>query len=162
MQQKNILLEQLSACHNQNGWFVSLKSALNGLTEDYADWKSSEDSNSIRENVNHLLFWNERYLGRFNGIPEVEMVGNNDTTFRNQEELSWSGTVEKLNRIFEEWAAAIRECDESKFISPTTTQNDSPWSTTLSHITIHNAYHIGQIVQIRKLQGSWDSKQGVH
>ena len=32
---------------------------------------------------------------------------------------------------------------------------------TLAHQNIHNAYHIGQIVLLRKLQGSWDSSQGV-
>jgi hypothetical protein len=26
---------------------------------------------------------------------------------------------------------------------------------------MHNAYHIGQIVYIRKLQGSWDPEKGV-
>ena len=31
----------------------------------------------------------------------------------------------------------------------------------IAHIGTHNAYHIGQIVYIRRLQGSWDPEKGV-
>jgi hypothetical protein len=31
----------------------------------------------------------------------------------------------------------------------------------LTHISTHNAYHIGQIIYVRKQQGSWDPKNGV-
>jgi hypothetical protein len=30
-----------------------------------------------------------------------------------------------------------------------------------THISTHNAYHIGQIIYVRKEQGSWDPKSGV-
>src|ERR1700680_599985 len=30
---------------------------------------------------------------------------------------------------------------------------------TIAHISTHNAYHTGQIIMIRKLQGSWDPKK---
>jgi len=32
---------------------------------------------------------------------------------------------------------------------------------TFTHISTHNAYHIGQIIYVRKEQGSWDPKNGV-
>jgi uncharacterized damage-inducible protein DinB len=32
---------------------------------------------------------------------------------------------------------------------------------TIAHISAHNAYHTGQIIIIRKLQGSWDPAKGV-
>jgi hypothetical protein len=31
----------------------------------------------------------------------------------------------------------------------------------IAHIGTHNAYHVGQIVLVRKLQGSWDPNKGV-
>jgi hypothetical protein len=40
-------------------------------------------------------------------------------------------------------------------------QYDSPWWSPLAQQNIHNAYHIGQIVLLRKLQGAWDSSKGV-
>jgi hypothetical protein len=32
---------------------------------------------------------------------------------------------------------------------------------TIANICTHNAYHIGQIVYVRKLQGSWNPDKGV-
>ena len=31
----------------------------------------------------------------------------------------------------------------------------------IAHISAHNAYHVGQIIYIRKLQGTWDPDKGV-
>jgi hypothetical protein len=35
------------------------------------------------------------------------------------------------------------------------------WASEIAHIGTHNAYHIGQIVFVRKEQGSWDPEKGV-
>jgi hypothetical protein len=35
------------------------------------------------------------------------------------------------------------------------------WYITIGRISTHNAYHTGQILYIRKQQGSWDSSKGV-
>ncbi|MEP7037083.1 MAG: DinB family protein, partial [Acidobacteriota bacterium] len=59
---KEILLEQFTACYDENNWFVALKNALANLTADEADWKTENLDNSILETVNHLSFWNERWL----------------------------------------------------------------------------------------------------
>jgi uncharacterized damage-inducible protein DinB len=31
----------------------------------------------------------------------------------------------------------------------------------ISHVSTHNAYHTGQILYVRKLQGSWNPDNGV-
>jgi hypothetical protein len=31
----------------------------------------------------------------------------------------------------------------------------------IAHVGTHNAYHTGEIVYVRKLQGSWDPSKGV-
>jgi hypothetical protein len=35
------------------------------------------------------------------------------------------------------------------------------WASNIAHIGAHNAYHTGQIISVRKLQGSWDAAKGV-
>jgi hypothetical protein len=35
------------------------------------------------------------------------------------------------------------------------------WASTIAHIGAHNAYHIGQIIYVRKEQGSWNPENGV-
>jgi hypothetical protein len=36
---------------------------------------------------------------------------------------------------------------------------NEPIGLTLTSIILHDAYHIGQIIQIRKLQGSWPANR---
>jgi len=38
--------------------------------------------------------------------------------------------------------------------------HDESWWTSLAHLAIHNAYHIGQIVHIRKEHGLWEAWEG--
>jgi uncharacterized damage-inducible protein DinB len=136
---KEIILKQLRACHDQNTWFVSLHGAIEGLTAEQAAWKSNEFTNSIWDIVNHLIFYNQRYLNRFNGIPNTKNVESNDSTFRNAAELSWHSTVEQINNVMSEWINSVKDCDEKELNS---------WTSELIHLTIHNAYHIGQIVHV--------------
>ena len=32
----------------------------------------------------------------------------------------------------------------------------------VEHVATHNAYHIGQILYVRKLEGAWNPAKGVH
>ena len=35
------------------------------------------------------------------------------------------------------------------------------WASEIAHIGTHNAYHVGQMIIVRKLQGSWNPEKGV-
>ncbi len=59
---KDVLIEQFTACYDENNWFVSLKTVLDGVTAEQATWKLETVDNSIWETVNHLSYWNERCL----------------------------------------------------------------------------------------------------
>lgn len=149
MNVKDILLAQLNACC-QNTWFVSLLNSIDGITEEEANWKPSDTTNSIFEIVNHLIFYNQRYLNRFKDIQNAKNVGNN--TFRNIEELNWNDTVKRINDLMFEWKKAVQESDANKI---------NEWASELTHLNVHTTYHTGQILYIRKLQGSWNPKNGV-
>lgn len=60
-----------------------------------------------------------------------------------------------------EWRNLLETADEEKFNESVSEKNKSLWSSVISHINLHNAHHAGQIVVLRKLQGSWDSSKGV-
>ncbi|MBT2217359.1 DinB family protein [Virgibacillus dakarensis] len=153
MEIKYVFIQQLTACHDQNTWFVSLRNAIDGISEEQASWKDNESTNSIWEIVNHLAFYNQRYLNRFNGIPNAKGVNSNDSTFYNNGEISWQSTIKLIDKIMTDWRSSINNCNDEKM-------ND--WSSEIAHLTLHNAYHIGQIVHIRKQMGAWDREQGVH
>jgi hypothetical protein len=48
-----------------------------------------------------------------------------------------------------------------KLVETTDEQKLAEWAPTLGNICTHNAYHVGQIVYVRKLQGSWNPEKGV-
>ena len=35
------------------------------------------------------------------------------------------------------------------------------WASEIAHIGTHNAYHVGPMIIVRKLQGSWNAEKGV-
>ncbi len=163
MTTKELLLEQFNSCYDENGWFVALENALAGLTAEQALWKAGELDHSIWELVIHLHYWNNRWLGRYN-VGTVEASKETiDETFRGAgaSEEAWETAKKELLQVFAEWKRVLEAIDETKLREIVSEEYDSPWSAPLAHQNIHNAYHIGQIVCIRKIQGSWNPAKGV-
>jgi uncharacterized damage-inducible protein DinB len=164
MTTKEILLEQFTAAYDENGWFVALKNALNNLTAEQASWKPENLDNSIWEILAHLNFYNDAYLKRFKGIT-VDYSGiENSETFSDAGNISqelWQAEIEKFDVIMTEWRNLLESADEAKFDESVSATNKSSWSSLISHVNLHNAHHGGQIVVLRKLQGSWDASKGV-
>ncbi|WYP27491.1 DinB family protein [Alkalihalobacillus sp. FSL W8-0930] len=149
MNVKDVFLAQIHSCR-ENTWFVSLLNSIDGLTEEQANWKPSETSNSISEIVNHLIFYNQRYLNRFKNIPNEKFDDTN--TFINSEGLNWNEIVKRITTIMSEWKNVVEDADAQ-------TLDDK--ASDLAHLTIHTTYHTGQILYIRKLQGTWNPQNGV-
>lgn len=164
MTTKETLLEQFTACYDENGWFVALKNAVKNLTAEQANWKTANLDNSIWEILTHLNFYNEAYLKRFKGMT-VDYSGiENSETFAGAETISeeaWQAEIEKFDSIMSEWRSLLEAADENKFNEAVSATNSSAWSSLIAHVNAHNAHHGGQIVVLRKLQGSWNAKQGV-
>lgn len=148
---RSILLEQLKTTHNQQDWFVPVSKAVEGLTPEQAMWKQGDANHSIAQLVNHLIFWDKEQLDKFNGKPAAT-VNNNDETFSNVDKKTWPLAVKQLDDILTEWENAVANATDEKLES---------WYSAIAHIGAHNAYHTGQIMYIRKQQGSWDSSKGV-
>jgi len=158
------LLEQFTACYDENSWFVALKNAVKNLTVEQAIWKTENLNNSIWEILSHLNFYNEAYLKRFKGITVDYSGTENSETFAGAETVSeeaWQTEVEKFDSIMIEWRSLLEAAESSKFDEAVSATNKSAWSSLIARVNAHNAHHGGQIVVLRKLQGSWDAKQGV-
>ena len=150
---KSVLLEQLRTTHDVQDWFVPASKSVEGLTAEQAAWKDGNANHSIAQLVSHLIFWNQTQLARFKGETPPAYSGKNDETFgANLDKGSWEAAVRQLDSVLTEWEKAIESADEKKLQS---------WYSTIAHISAHNAYHTGQILYIRKQQGSWDAAKGV-
>ena len=149
---KSILLEQLRSTHNKAEWFVPANTAVAGLTAEQANWTDGKGNHSIGQLATHLVFWDRRSLEQFEGKPVQKYNGNNDETFTRFDSKQWDATVKQLDEVMSEWEKAVEAADDAKL--------QSSYST-IAHIGTHNAYHIGQIIYVRKEQGSWNPANGV-
>jgi uncharacterized damage-inducible protein DinB len=149
---RGVLLEQLRTTHDQKDWFVSIKEAVDGVTAEQANWTDGKGNHSVGQLTYHLLFWNRRALAEFKGEDPGKFSGNNDETFNNFDSKQWSATVQQLNDVMSELEKAVQNEDDAKLQKS---------ASTIAHIGTHNAYHIGQIVFVRKEQGSWNADKGV-
>jgi uncharacterized damage-inducible protein DinB len=149
---KSVLLEQLRTTHNEKDWFVPANVAVEGLTAEQASWKDSSGNHSVGQLANHLVFWNMQSLAKFKGETPDKFSGNNDETFNNFDSKKWNETVQQLDKVMAEWEKAVQAADEKKL---------KVWASTIAHIGAHNAYHIGQMIYVRKEQGSWNPEKGV-
>lgn len=146
------LAKQLSNCANDPGWFVPIDRALKGLTEEQAAYKQGTYSNSIWEIVNHLLYYNQLYLNRFMDEPNMVENISNEETFEYDQDRNWEKTVEAINTLMLEWPHAVRTATDEQM---------KRWDKDLAQLTIHTAYHIGQIVTLRKQADNWDPTNGI-
>jgi uncharacterized damage-inducible protein DinB len=156
-------IQQFDAAYDKNSWFVALKNALIGLTAEEASWKPDGADNSIRQTVNHIYFYNHAYCERFKGVEYQYETDDNDETFAEGDvsEDAWWREVARLDSTMNEFRDLIRAADESKLFESVPQKRERRWVDVISDINAHNAYHGGQILLIRKLQGSWDRTQGV-
>ncbi len=163
MNAKELLLEQFTACYDKNTWFVALKNTLEGVTAGEALWKPVGSDKSIWETVSHLNYYNFAYVERFKGEDYQYPADDNDATFTAGEatEEAWAAEITKLDAVMTEFRELIRNAEMSKFDEPVSKTNQASWATLISNINAHNAYHAGQILLLRKLQGSWDRSKGV-
>lgn len=163
MTTKELLLEQFNISYDENGWFVALKNAIAGLSAEDARWKTENLDNSTWEILAHLNYYNFAYLERFKGVDYVYAISSNDETFEvaDTSPEAWQREIERFEAIMDEWRALLTDADEAKLDEPVSEKNQDSWATLLSNVTMHNAYHGGQIIVVRKLQKSWDASKGV-
>ena len=149
---RGVLLEQLRTTHDQEDWFVPANVAVAGLTAEQANWTPGHVGHSVGQLAYHLWFWDGRALARFNGEKVSDFTASNDTTFDNFNPAQWDDLVKKLNQVMADWEKAVETADDQKLAAN---------ASLIAHVGAHNAYHLGQILYVRKLEGVWDPSKGV-
>ena len=86
------------------------------------------------------------------GQCATSVFGDNDETLTNFDEKQWSDTVKQFDQVMTDLEKLVESADEQRL---------SSMATTVANICTHNGYHVGQIVYVRKLQGSWNPDKSV-
>lgn len=149
---RGVLLRQLRTTHTEADWYVPAKTAVDGLTAEQANWSPGKGNHSVGQLAYHLWFWDARSLADFKGEKNPAFTGKNDETFDNFTPAQWDDLVKKLDQVQTDWEKAVESSDDK-------TLSEKAW--VVAVIGAHNAYHIGQIIYVRKLQGVWNPDKGV-
>jgi hypothetical protein len=143
-----------SCFDKESGWYPPLERGLHGLTAAQACWRTDgKDMNTIKELVNHIIFYKATLLS---GLTASGDAAPTDTSFNMDSsvitEEEWQETVAKLKNTH------MRIREKLSTMSDQELQNDVDGVTIyqwVSDLVLHDIYHTGQIIFIRKLQGSW-------
>jgi uncharacterized damage-inducible protein DinB len=149
---RGVLLEQLHTTHDQEDWFVPVSIAVDGLTAEQAMWSPGKGNHSVGQLAYHIWYWDQRALNDFKGVKNEKFDGNNNETFDNFTADQWNDLVKKLNQVMSDWDKAVADADDAKLAAN---------ASLVAHVGAHNAYHVGQILYVRKQQGVWNPDKGV-
>lgn len=157
-----LLLAEFAATVDQEGWFAPFEMALAGVTAADAAWTPGGGANSIWQTVNHVAFWKRLVAARMGGAPlTAEQINNNDTFGPPGDPSDAAGWKTAVGRLFEASAAiqeALGRLTDADLDRPLPGESRS-LQDLLSGVVLHDGYHAGQIVLIRKLRGSWPSSR---
>ncbi|MBP3041659.1 DinB family protein [Bacillaceae bacterium Marseille-Q3522] len=161
MNRIDILRDQLQKNYATEAWYPPLKPALEGLNSAQASWHpTGEAANTIWETVNHLLYYNERMLERLKGNNPTFPAETNDDTFTvshsSDDESAWQAAVKRTEEVYKDLLEVLSNKQDEDFDQQL---SKGTFGETTFDILMHIAYHTGQIVQIRKLQGSWPARR---
>lgn len=152
----DVLLQNWDYAMDIEDWAPPLSAALEGVNAEQASWKPGEAGNSIWETVKHLTYYKERLLIKLKGLPKLPDLESNDATFTVTEsgEEAWGQAVAKLKSVHASLREVIEALEEGVY--DWGGSGHAPGEEVMSLI-LHDCYHTGQIVLVRKLQGSWPS-----
>jgi uncharacterized damage-inducible protein DinB len=136
---------------------------LDDLSADDATRRLDAAPHSIAEILGHLTFWQDWFLARCRGdaVPMAAAaavgwprVGASDWMALRDRFLTG---LEAAVGIAEDTAAADRPLSPAIEFPPLArhTVHDA-----LTHVAVHNAHHLGQIVTLRQLMGRWPPPSG--
>ncbi|MYL42673.1 MULTISPECIES: DinB family protein [Virgibacillus] len=155
LQVQDVLLDQFLANANDPSWYLPFTGSVQNLSEEEAFWRPTEDSHSIAEIVQHLIYWNETWQIRyqksdFKAVPSME---DNSKSFIVPDHKMFHELSGELLEVLLQWQGLLTEKQLERDVKGFPVS--AKWYELLGNAITHNAYHIGQIVYIRKLQKGW-------
>ncbi|MED1795193.1 DinB family protein [Brevibacillus nitrificans] len=153
MSRMDLLLKVLDSTFDKESWYAPFQHAIQGLTADQANWKHpGAATKTIWENVNHLIYYKERLAANLEGREWTHHLDGDETfhyTDRTNDNQDWQTVVERAESAQRNLRRVLSSHSDEKI--------DLLEEEKLLDIMLHDAYHTGQIIQTRKMQGSWPS-----
>lgn len=137
------------------GEFNEPERILSDLTAEQAYQTPPGSPYSIAQVVAHLHYWQESQLANIRGELQARPE-HLDYTFAAPEPAQWEELVAAFLSGIKTMGNLAREKAEAT--SPDRADTSVPYD--LAESALHNAYHLGQIVLLRRILGFWPPKEG--
>ena len=156
MQKRDMLISGWDAAFDKEGWYPPLRAALKNVDYRQSTWKApGKASHSIGELTDHLLYYKKRFLFRLENKTWTSKIDSNDETFHAKaggSSENWEQSVRELELVHQKIRKKIIDLSDNDLDSKLP---EIAVDAQLLTLIMHDAYHTGQIVFIRKLYGSW-------
>ncbi|RLQ92305.1 DinB family protein [Falsibacillus albus] len=156
MDRIELLINGLDSTYDKESWYAPLKDSIEGLTAEQARWKPAGDAaKSIWENLNHLLYYKERLAANLEGEDwPYNLSGDENFHFTEptNDDHAWAKVVERVDKAHHRLKEILNKTSAEEL-------DQKSLDAKLVDIFLHEAYHTGQIMQIRKLQGAWPEQR---
>jgi uncharacterized damage-inducible protein DinB len=137
---------------DKESWFLPLAPALEGITAKEAAWQPPVGGNSIWQTLNHINFFNGLMIGRIKGTEGPYSSMKNSDTFGQpgdpDDVEGWNQTLETTHRIASDLKDTLQSLSDEDLAKNDLGAKLTAW-------VMHDSYHTGQIVLLRKMQASW-------
>lgn len=145
------LVHELRSLYDGKPWLgVTIEGSRKSISAEEAASHPIKNTNSIRTIVNHLIFWHRALAGRLSNPDKVFVAGEKDfSPIADFSEASWQKTRENLQVSLEEMAIAILNFDEKRWDQICPGKQTTFYENAMGIIE-HDAYHLGQIVLLKK------------
>lgn len=133
-------------------WFAPWEKAVAGLAPEQAAWSPGVGRHSIWQNVAHVCAWREYTLTKVDGRPGPKRQDMDALNFEGPKKgdvEEWRALIARLRQTHMDMAAAMQSVGGS---------GGSPLerggaAERLAYHLGHDAYHLGQIMQLRAMLG---------
>ncbi len=137
--------------YNSNPWIdVNIVDTLSNLTADQAAKKVLNNCNSIWEITNHIIDWRLNVLQRIQGKVIKSTANNYFYEIKEPTPQAWQDTINNLAYSQAQWIELLAQI-KSEDYEKKYPVNDMTYYEHIQGIIQHDAYHLGQIVLLKKL-----------
>ena len=127
---------------------TNFKQTLHGVTAATAAKSIDDHTNSIWQLVAHLIYWRTSVINRLNGNLNTPPFPD----FKLPDELNnqnWKQTIQDFESVYHLLRSTINHFKEENLIKPSPKESQTYYQLIMGCLQ-HDAYHLGQIVLIRK------------
>ncbi|MCM3782848.1 DinB family protein [Neobacillus mesonae] len=155
---KSLLLQIAQNQKNEN-WYVPLSKALTGLSAELGAWKPGGTVNTIWQTLNHMNYCNRQILNKLTGVQDEQKEYTNIETFGSpgdpSDESGFAAVCREADSLYGQIRDLLEEIEKNG-LDPDGPVQEAYLTEQLPQWVQHDAYHLGQIVLIRKLRGDWE------